>query len=124
MQNPTRISDTKAKFKRKRKIQRDLKNYMDLFVTSIVLSRRQYPVFKDRKFKTFAFSIGNVTLQCRDRVEQSDILGTPFASRHKNFYEMAITSEKDYAKNLELESVTLGLRPLSITVTPLPLKFV
>lgn len=70
MDNPN-ASDTLSRklFRRQRLNPRDSKNYLDLLVTEVVVSRRQYPIRNDKKFKTFAFSIGNVTCQCRDRLE-------------------------------------------------------
>lgn len=124
LRNPNASDPCVSLFERAKTNKRDLKQHLDLLVNEVVITRRQFPIVAEHKFKTFAFSIGSVALVARNRIDQCDVIGTPYSSRHKNFYEMSIVSEKDYDKNCEYQSVTLGLRPLVVTITPLPVEFV
>jgi len=75
-------------------------------------------VVSELKNKTFAVSIANFDLICREHEKSLQMMGTANCYRHLNFFELAVISEKNYSTNIEEVQVNLGLRPeIKITVS-------
>lgn len=87
---------------------RDFKSNIRLAFKKVAITRRQFPRVNEHKPKTFALSVANVEFG----VKGQSMLETAYCHRLQNFFELQITSDKDYQTNIEELCVNLGFRPL------------